>query len=216
MRDPYEVLGVKRSDSDSEIKRAYHELVKKYHPDNYADNPLADLASEKMKEINQAYDDVVKERQASASASYSSQSANANSGYNYSYQPGSGSSHYSYYTNASSGQFPQIRAYINNGQLDAAASMLAGIHERSAEWYFLAGEIAYRRGWLDEARQNYQTACSMAPGNMEYRRAMTVVGGGYTPYRQINYGGSNDLDTACNVCNTLLCLNCLCSGGGCR
>ena len=39
MRDPYEVLGVARTASDSEIKTAYRELVKKYHPDNYTDNP---------------------------------------------------------------------------------------------------------------------------------------------------------------------------------
>ena len=211
MRDPYEVLGVKPSDSDGEIKKAYHELVKKYHPDNYANNPLADLAQEKMKDINEAYDQITKERSASTQSSQQ-QSA----GYDYGYRPGSGNSYYSYSTSASSGKFPQVRAYINNGQLDAAASMLAGINERTAEWYFLTGEIAYRKGWYDEARQNYQTACSMAPGNMEYRRAMSVVGGGYTPYRQINYGSGNDLDTACNVCNTLLCINCLCNGGGCR
>lgn len=200
MRDPYEVLGVDRSDSDSTIKKAYHSLVKKYHPDNYSDNPLADLAQEKMKEINEAYDVIMKERANDGRSSGSS------------YRPGSGSSYYSYQTNASSGQFPQIRAYINNGNLDAAESMLAGISDRTAEWYFLSGEIAYRRGWMDEARQNYQTACSMAPGNMEYRRAMSVVQGGYTPYRQANYGNRSDLDTACDICNTLLCLNCLCNG----
>ena len=55
MKDPYEVLGVSPNVSDSELKKAYHALVKKYHPDNYANNPLADLASEKMKEINEAY-----------------------------------------------------------------------------------------------------------------------------------------------------------------
>ena len=56
MRDPYEILGVSRDASDEEIKNAYRQLARKYHPDNYADNPLSDLASEKMKEINEAYD----------------------------------------------------------------------------------------------------------------------------------------------------------------
>ncbi len=209
--DPYKVLGVSRTATDDDVKRAYRELARKYHPDNYANNPLADLAQEKMKEINEAYDQITKERASAQSSQQSQQQAT----YDYGYRPGSGSSYYSYHTSASSGQFPQVRAYINNGQLDQAASMLAGMSERTAEWYFLTGEIAYRKGWLDEARQNYQTACSMAPGNMEYRRAMSVVGGGYTPYRQISYGGRDDLDTACNVCNTLLCLNCLCNGG-CR
>ena len=58
MRDPYSVLGVSQSASDEEVKKAYRELARKYHPDNYQNNPLADLAEEKMKEINQAYDTI--------------------------------------------------------------------------------------------------------------------------------------------------------------
>ena len=51
MNDPYQVLGISENASDEEVKRAYRELARKYHPDNYHDNPLADLAQEKMKDI---------------------------------------------------------------------------------------------------------------------------------------------------------------------
>ena len=62
MNDPYQILGVSENASDEEIKKAYRELARKYHPDNYHDNPLADLAQEKMKEINAAYEQITKEQ----------------------------------------------------------------------------------------------------------------------------------------------------------
>ena len=67
MKDPYEVLGVPHGASDEEIKKAYRDLARKYHPDNYVNNPLADLAQEKMKEINEAYDTLTKGGGASSS-----------------------------------------------------------------------------------------------------------------------------------------------------
>lgn len=66
MNNPYEVLGISPSATDEEVKAAYRELARKYHPDNYSDNPLSDLAQEKMKEINEAYDTIIRERQGGA------------------------------------------------------------------------------------------------------------------------------------------------------
>jgi curved DNA-binding protein CbpA len=54
--DPYALLGVARSASQAEIKAAYHRLVGKYHPDRHQDNPLADLATARLAELNQAYE----------------------------------------------------------------------------------------------------------------------------------------------------------------
>ncbi len=209
MKDPYEVLGVSRTASDNEIKAAYRELVKKYHPDNYANNPLADLASEKVKEINEAYDAITRSRAGQGSA------------YNGGYQPGGSyqssgsyqSGGYKSYQTSSNAAYSQVRSYLNANQLDAAESLLNTASNRDAEWYYLKGMIAYRRGWLDEARQHYQTACAMVPGNYEYQNALRSVQGGYTPYRQTNYQRS-DMDTACDICNALMCLNCLCGGCG--
>ena len=64
MRDPYQVLGVPSTATDEEVKKAYRDLARKYHPDNYHDNPLADLAQERMKEINEAYEAVQSQRKA--------------------------------------------------------------------------------------------------------------------------------------------------------
>ena len=62
-QDPYSVLGVPSSASDDEVKKAYRELIRKYHPDSYVNNPLSDLAEEKFKEVQEAYDQIMKQRE---------------------------------------------------------------------------------------------------------------------------------------------------------
>ena len=195
MRDPYEILGVSHNASDDEIKKAYRDLARKYHPDNYQNNPLADLAEEKMKEINEAYESITKARSGGSAGGYG--------GYAYQ-QQGSG-------YGSSSGQFAQIRQMINAGDVDGAEQLLQGMSYKNGEWYFLMGSIAYRRGWLDEARQNYQIACQMEPSNMEYRQALNMMQQGGYSYHQTPAGAGCD---GSDCCTTLLCLNCLC--GGCN
>ena len=67
MTDPYKVLGVSPNATDDEVKDAYRRLARKYHPDNYVNNPLSDLATEKMKEINEAYDEIQRQRKSGGS-----------------------------------------------------------------------------------------------------------------------------------------------------
>ena len=204
MRNPYEVLGVSPDASDAEIKKAYRELARKYHPDNYQDNPLADLAEEKMKEINDAYDAITKSREGGG---YSG------GGYGGGYSSASQSSYSSQGSSqSSSAVYQQARQLINSGSLDAAEQLLQGSGMKTAEWYFLMGSIAYRRGWLDEARQNYQIAVQMNPQNMEYRQALAMMQRGGYSYQPQSAGSSCD---AMDCCTTMMCLNCLCGGGRC-
>ena len=199
MKDPYEVLGVSPSASDEEIKRAYRDLARKYHPDRYVDNPLADLAQEKMKDINEAYDTITRSR----AGGYQQTGQNRQSYQNASYYA------------AGNPAYAQIRQLISQGDLDAADDLLRNSANRDAEWYYLSGMVAYRRGWLDDARRNFQTAYSMEPGNPEYQQALRAVQGGANMYRQANYGSGSDCD---DLCTSMLCAHCLCNclGGGCN
>ena len=185
MTDPYKVLGVSPNATDEQVKAAYRELAKKYHPDNYAGNPLSDLAEEKMQEINQAYDTIVNQRRGGGQPQ---------GGY------GSGGSYYS-----GTSQFSDIRRMINAGRLAEAQELLDGVSagSRDAEWYFLKGSIYYSRGWLDDALQSFQKACTMNPQNQEYAAAYNQLvwqrqtgrpqyGGG--PYQANQVGGCSCCD----------------------
>ncbi len=196
MTDPYKVLGVTPSASDDEIKKAYRELAKKYHPDNYVDNPLSDLAQEKMKEINEAYDLITKQRKGGGGS------------YN---QAGSGQS--SYQSSGSNPSYAQIRQAIQSGNLQYAEQLLDSCPTRDAEWNFLMGTLYFRKGWLDDARSFLQRACSMEPYNQEYRQALNMVNSNGVPYRQSGYGppAQQGMDM-CDMCTAMMCFNMLCNG----
>ena len=195
MRDPYEVLGIPRTATDDEVKTAYRNLARKYHPDNYVNNPLSDLAEEKMQEINEAYDTIVRARQNggnNAGGEYQ------NGGYR---APNGGPSRYG-----------DIRQMIMQNRLMDAEMLLDGIpaHARDAEWFFLKGSVLHKKGWLEEAYNHFATACRMDPNNFEYRQAFNRANAGRQTgsYHTGPAGGAGC--TGCDVCQTLICLDCCC------
>lgn len=191
MRDPYQVLGVPSTATDEEVKKAYRDLARKYHPDNYHDNPLADLAQERMKEINEAYEAVQSQRKAARAGGYQA-------GYQTGYQSGGS-------------RYQRIRMAISQGNLNLAEELLNAMTDHDAEWSFLKGAICYRRGWLDEARRYYQNAVNMDPDNQEYQRALDIAEGRSTAYRPEGYDnvttGTCGNGDCLRLCGATLCCN---------
>ena len=205
MTDPYEVLNVPNTATDDEIKKAYRELARKYHPDNYHDNPLADLAQEKMKEINAAYEEIQRQRSGRASGPAAGRQSYGGWG------PAAGQ--YQQQRSTGSAAFYQVRMAINRNDLGMAEQLLVSINDHNGEWNYLMGTICYRRGWVDEARRYYQTACQMDPANPEYRQALHFVENNREGYRPDGY---EVFSTGCgsgNICGQLACLYLCCMSG---
>ena len=193
MNDPYKVLGVSPDATDDEIKKAYRNLARKYHPDKYRDSDLADLASEKMKEVNAAYEEIQKIRSGAGSSqgSYSSYGPNSSSG-------------------TGNPKFNRIRVLINNGDIAEAERLLSetDANDRAAEWHFLMGCIELKKGNSLDASRYFDTACTMDPSNAEYNMMRM---------RMRSFGNMGNTRTSggtyysgCDICTSLLCADCCC------
>ena len=199
MKDPYSILGVSKNASDDEIKAAYRDLARKYHPDNYDDdNPLKDLAKEKMQEINEAYDKITNDRA-------KKKKGGSNNTYESEFEGGD--------------VYGYVRRLINDRKFKEAEVELTKIPQldRTAEWHYLASVLLMHRGRTNDAMRELEIACSMDPGNLEYQRAKEMFNNTantysdtyYTQTGGVHYGRHSTSD-ACDCCANLICLDCLC------
>lgn len=219
--DPYRVLGVSRGASDQEIKKAYRDLSRKYHPDSFVNKPQfeADAAAEKFKEVQQAYEQIVEEK---------SGGGNSYSSYN---RQGS-------YQSKQTEEDQHLMAamnYIRASRYNEALNVLNGIANHSARWYYLSSVANSGLGNHVVAKDHIEQAVRMDPNNMEYRMFFRQLqqgggakpfggfggspfGGGYGGNYGGGYGGAGGNYSSCgtgNICCDLWCLDtlCECMGG---
>ncbi len=219
MNDPYSVLGVSPQASDRDIKKAYRQMSKKYHPDSYSDPAQKEWAEGKFQEVQAAYNQIVEER--SGRGGYRSQS------YGYG---GTGGSQADQHLMAAAN-------YIRAGKYNEAINVLNGISERDARWYYFSSVSNLGLGNTAVALDYAQRAVNMDPTNAEYSAYYerlrsgnasasgfggSPFGGGYGGYGSYggygNYGrggyGTGGCGTG-NICCDLWCLDscCECMGG---
>ena len=203
MLDPYSVLGVSRDASMDEIKKAYRKLSRKYHPDANINNPNKEQAEEMFKQVQQAYDQIVGERE---------QGTSQNSWYG-GYQSGG-------YQTQDDQRSMEMRAaanYINAGHYREALNVLERMQEKNGEWYYYHAIASAGAGNTASAMEDARTAMEMEPGNLMYQRLYQQLQSQGQWYQNMStgYGYQKPGEGMGNWCCQCLCMNMLCPGCCC-
>lgn len=207
--DPYIILGVSKAASQEEIDRAFKALMEKYSAENYGGGPMESLAEKKRKELEDAYDSIVKMRSEEKSKTASQNTYNTFTDKSEDASNSGTKTSGGYTSNrASSPEYEAIRQCINQGNTIEAQRLLQAVTKRDAEWFYLSGCLALRNGMYNDAYNFFKTASNKDPQNSEYRGAymrMEQQAGGYR-----NYGGNMQQQDCCNCCSNLIIADCCC------
>lgn len=209
MFDPYSVLGVSRDASDEEIKKAYRRLSRKYHPDANINNPNKAQAEEKFKEVQQAYDQIMKEREY-GSSSYG--------GYNGGGFGGFGGQSAAGYQDEESIRRQAASNYIQSGHYQEAMNVLSSLKQRNGQWYYLSSIANMGLGNNMNALSDIREAVRLEPDNMQYKMMLQRMESGGTWYQeqQNPFGGMPaDGDNFCmKLCLANMACSICCPGSG--
>lgn len=226
MTDPYSTLGISRNASDEEIKKAYRTLSRKYHPDANINNPNKDAAEAKFKEVQQAYQQIMQEREygssygSTGSAGYEDGDFGGFGGYGpfrgfygqYRQQGGASSE------NEEDMHFRAAANYINGGYYQEALNLLNNMNTKSSKWYYYSALANSGIGSNVMALQHAKEALRMEPDNFQYQQLVAQLERGGTwyqqrqnPYQTTFSGGS---DFCMKLCLANLACNLCCGGSG--
>jgi len=204
--DPYQVLGVSQNASDDEIKKAYRTLSRRYHPDANVNNPNKAQAEERFKQVQQAYDEIMKRRKQGSSSSYDDPFAS----YRSQYQSQSNTPL----------EFQAAQNYINAGHFEEALNVLNRMESsyRNGMWYYLRAVANASLGNTANAMEDARMATTLEPNNMQYRSFYLRLqnhGSAYSDFGQ-SYGRSDVMGNDCmeSLCRTLCCISLCCPCNG--
>lgn len=195
--NPYEILGVSPNASNDEVKKAYRELSRKYHPDSYVDNPLSELAEEKFKEVQEAYDQIMKQREGGYQSAHAGQQS---------------------YTSGGTQEQVELQAarnFINTRRFREALNVLSNIPNRTAMWYYYSSLANWGIGNNIVAVEHAKQAAAMEPNNMEYVNYANQLQYRGQRYQSTGYGYGRQSYGTGNLCCDLWCADtlCECMGG---
>ncbi len=241
MSDPYKVLGISQTATDEEIKKAYRALSRKYHPDANINNPNKKEAEEKFKEVQQAYEAVMFEREhgyrkgSAGQQTYGGYQGSGQNGYGYGYEDDEAgwdpfSSFFRFYggyggryqqqqqrtyTDQTSQYMQAAANYINNGRYNEALNVLNSIDEHTAQWYYFSAIANSGLGNSVNALSHAREAARMEPDNAQYRNLVQQLESGGQWYQSRGEGYSSGISRG-GLCMALYAMSCCCGGGGLR
>lgn len=192
--NPYEILGISPGATDDEVKRAYREQSRKYHPDSYSGNPLSGLAEEKFKQVQEAYNQIMKER----NGEYRSHGSSYGSSFGD--QP---------YQNQA--KYRGVVNYLSNRRYGEALRELDRMVDRDARWYYYSAIANVGLGNTFRGSEQARAAVNMDPSNPEYQNLLNQLSFQNERYRQNQPSfGYQRNDDAMDLCCKLWMADTLC------
>ena len=242
MRDPYQILEISRDADEETIKKAYKRLSRKYHPDANINNPNKEAAEEKFKEIQQAYQQIMKAKsQGFGTSDYGAygQYTGGEGGMGSSGEYGNFEEFFgSFFGNRYSGwqnqqtyqqqgegaeENSKLRAamsYLQNGYYKEARNVLDQMEasQKNAAWYYYSAQVHSVMKNNISALEHAKRAVAMEPQNGAYQNLLRNIesGGMWYQKQQASYGGQGTSMTGIcmKLCIANMICNLCCGGGG--